>query len=61
MTDKFSTTLLQWLCDELEEPRVIIKAKGPRFEVVVFNERFVQVSHTQGQELSGKSMAELHS
>lgn len=60
MTDHFSTIFLQQLCNELDEPRVVIKAQSPRFEVVVCNSQFVHVSQTHGQELSGKSMAEVH-
>lgn len=61
MTDQFSTTFLQQLCDRLNEPRIIVKAQSPRFEVMAYNELFVHVSGTQGQELTGKSMAEIRS
>lgn len=61
MTDKFSSVFLQQVCDKLDEPRVIIKAQSPRFEIVAYNNHFVEISQTQGRELIGESMAEIHS
>lgn len=61
MTEQFSSVFLQQVCDKLDEPRVIIKAQSPRFEIVAYNNHFVQISQTQGQELIGESMAEIHS
>ncbi|MGI4021554.1 MAG: hypothetical protein ACRYFA_08625 [Janthinobacterium lividum] len=61
MTDQFSTNFLQQLCDRENEPRVIIKAVSPRFEIVAYNNWFVQISHTEGKKLTGRSMAEIQS
>ncbi len=60
MTEQFSSIFLQQVCDKLDEPRVIIKAQSPRFEIVAYNNQFVQISRTQGRELIGESMAEIH-
>ncbi len=61
MPDQFSYISLQQLCDKLDEPRIVIKAQSPRFEIVAYNNQFVQISQTQGQELFGESMVEIHS
>lgn len=61
MTNQLSITFFQQLCDQENEPRAIVKAQSPCFELVAYNNLFVQMSHTEGKELIGKCIAEIQS
>ena len=45
---------------QLPHPRIIIEANSPKFTIVTYNEKFKEISCTQGRDLTGSSMWDMY-